>query len=166
MLYLESSDGFLPWSGEPLNSYRHPLNIEQLWTADELAAVGLYAPERPDVPAGKRVVSETVQRVGGVVKYVYQLEDVPEEFAALEPWQFWAVVNLPGSIGESNLRAAIGNLSNAVFRVVALAKLNNPPGGRYLRSDPLFNDAELMTALGINSAMIDTLWRQAEALNA
>lgn len=35
----------LPWSAdEPINGVRYPLNIETLWTDDELATVGLARP--------------------------------------------------------------------------------------------------------------------------
>lgn len=41
------------WSGEVIDSLRHPLNIETLWSAPELAAIGLkiYVPPAPTPPA-------------------------------------------------------------------------------------------------------------------
>lgn len=78
MLYREHPPGtFARWNGEPINGIAHPRSIEQRWSEAELAAAGLYVPVRPDVPEGKLVVSETVQRVEGVVQFVYELEDQP-----------------------------------------------------------------------------------------
>lgn len=78
-LYLENpANTFTVWAGEAIDDIRHPLNIEQLWTAEELAAVGLYLPADADaVPDGKMVTSTDVERVAGVVKYVNTLADAP-----------------------------------------------------------------------------------------
>ena len=73
-LYLEEG-GFQPWAGEPIDGIRYPINIEQLWTDDELAAINLYRPVVPAVPFGKVVTHKTVQRVDGVVTFVYTLND-------------------------------------------------------------------------------------------
>ena len=44
-LYKETPEGFSPWNpAEPINSARYPSNIGELWSAAELAALGLYAP--------------------------------------------------------------------------------------------------------------------------
>lgn len=77
MLYKETKDGFELWLGEPVNGVRHPPNVETLWTPAELEAVGLYKPVETPVPEGKAIVSETVARVDGVVRYVYTLTDAP-----------------------------------------------------------------------------------------
>lgn len=76
-LYLETAGVFSLWQGEPIDDVRYPLSIEQLWTAEELAAINLYVPADTVVPAGKTVVSTSVQRVGGVVTVVYELADTP-----------------------------------------------------------------------------------------
>lgn len=78
MLYLEQSPGnFAPWGGEPINAIRYPINIEQLWTAEDLATLGLYAPVNPGVPDGKVSTGQSVARVNGVVTIVHTLEDIP-----------------------------------------------------------------------------------------
>lgn len=77
MLYREVSDGFVPWDGSPINDIKYPLNIETLWNAQELAAIGLYLPVVPAIPEGTIVVGESVTRVNGVVTYIYALEDAP-----------------------------------------------------------------------------------------
>jgi hypothetical protein len=77
MLYLENpANTFTAWIGQDIDDVRHPLDIETKWTAEELAAIGLYAPARDEVPAGKLIAASTVQRVGGVVKFVDTYEDV------------------------------------------------------------------------------------------
>jgi hypothetical protein len=75
MLYLETLEGFSPWKGEPINGILHPRDIEQKWTASELAAVGLFAPLDPGVPADKTVVGSHVARVEDVVQWIYDLEN-------------------------------------------------------------------------------------------
>lgn len=81
MLYKETFlDTFVPWKGESILGTKHPLNIEELWTPAELAAKRLYVPADADpVPAGKIITDTTVQRVGGVAKYVYTLIDGPTQ---------------------------------------------------------------------------------------
>lgn len=78
-LYLEYEPGaFRAWNGEPIDGVTHPRDIEQMWSAGELEAMGLFVPAHAeDVPAGKQVTSTSVQRVAGVVRYVHVLEDVP-----------------------------------------------------------------------------------------
>lgn len=81
-LYLETPSGFVPWAGEAIgdgdDAVCHPRHIEQLWSAGALADWGLYVPVEADaVPEGKIVTGTTVQRVEGVVKFVYDLEDIP-----------------------------------------------------------------------------------------
>lgn len=80
MLYIENSPGsFAPWAGEAIFGVRHPLNIEQLWPAAQLAEVKLFAPAAADaVPDDKVSIGQTVQRVGGVVKYAHILANKPQ----------------------------------------------------------------------------------------
>lgn len=55
----------------------HPLAIEQLWSDDELAILKLYrAGPADDVPAHHRILSSAVRRVDGVVRWVYELEEI------------------------------------------------------------------------------------------
>lgn len=77
MLYRETHQGFTAWTGEPIGDIRYPYNIEELWTADELATIGLYKPVEPPVPVGQVVTGRTVQRVNGVVTFVYQTSAAP-----------------------------------------------------------------------------------------
>jgi len=77
MLYLETFHGFVPWTGQPINDVLHPREIEQRWTAAELAAIGLYSPAPgEEVPEGYRILNSTVARVEGEVRFVYDIEPV------------------------------------------------------------------------------------------
>lgn len=100
MLYREiEANLFSAWAGEPIPTVINvpvfeggeqvgleavaidmslPLNIEMLWSAEELAAYGLYLPAPAvDLPAGKVSTGQHVARVGGVVRFVDELEDIP-----------------------------------------------------------------------------------------
>lgn len=160
-LYIEVSPGvFEPWIGQPINGAKYPAN----WPREDLLALGLIEPVRPSVPAGKRVVSETAQRVAGVVKLQYTLEDLTEDelYPPLEKWKFWAVIELAGL--KPALLAAIESIPDATFKVLAKAKLEDPSGGTYNRSDPLFHNAYLQMQLGLTDVEIDDLWLQAGEL--
>lgn len=78
MLYIETQEGFDPWNGAPINGRKHALSIERDWTPQELAALNLYVPAEADpIPEGKFATETKVQRIGGVVKFVHTLEDIP-----------------------------------------------------------------------------------------
>lgn len=81
-LYLETSpDTFEFFDGSQLLGDGWRINAvaaETLWSDIDLAAVGLYKPAEADaVLPGKMVVSTSVQRVEGEVKYVHELADAP-----------------------------------------------------------------------------------------
>lgn len=87
MLYLETSKGFVEWTGQKIDGISHPLNIEDAWPEEDLAKLRLYKPVTPQVPEGKRIVGRTVGRENGVVTWIFQLEDAPPpepEKAAVE----------------------------------------------------------------------------------
>ena len=75
-LYLEERGNFRPWDGrEKIRNVTYQPNIGDLWSADELAAIGLYEPATPPIPVGKVIDSKRVQRVNGIVTYVYTFTD-------------------------------------------------------------------------------------------
>lgn len=167
-LYLETADGFVEWDGaRRISDVTYQPNIGDLWSPEELASIGLYAPVVPTVPTGKAVTGSKVQRVNGVVTYVFTLDDVPgaadAQFPPLQPWQFWSVIELSG-LGEQALYDAINAISDTEFKVKARRKLANPPAGVFRRSDPLFSNPFLMMQLGLNKEAIDALWAQGLAL--
>jgi hypothetical protein len=80
-IYREAPGPFPVWIGEAIDGITHPLNIEQLWSAQELEAIGLWRDDMiapaDDVPEGKVSTGRTVERVNGVVTFVHVLEDAP-----------------------------------------------------------------------------------------
>jgi len=80
-LYLENPPNtFSIWSGErlPTNGALYPIGIENSWSTSDLNEIKLFKPaDAVPVPAGKTVVSTTVQRVSGLVRYVNTLVNTP-----------------------------------------------------------------------------------------
>jgi hypothetical protein len=71
-----------PWLGEPLGDAEitHPLNIEDLWTDEELADWDLYRVAPFELPEGKRIIFDTpptYSMVDGVACVTFETEDVP-----------------------------------------------------------------------------------------
>ena len=64
------------WKGEKINGVSHPRNIAQLWTAEELAAVGLYHPvQAPSPEPHKNLTKEFVGIRNNVPTVVREYED-------------------------------------------------------------------------------------------
>jgi hypothetical protein len=169
MLYIEGPKGtFTYWSGQPIDGVVHPTSIETLWSKKDLEAAGLYTPITPPVPEGKNVVSftvcrvegvvVTVARVNGVVTKVYVLEDAPPEpLPNLQPYQFFAMLELSGF--KSALDAFVEGLPSPQ-NVIARAKLD--------RTLVFRRDNDLVLAaqqtLGLTDKQLDALWLQASAI--
>jgi hypothetical protein len=84
MLYRERSDGlFEPWLGQEIDGVWHSRNIEELWSAEALSAIGLYKPLVPTAPPGKRSASDYIARVDGVVQHVCEWVDIEPEDPAI-----------------------------------------------------------------------------------
>jgi len=157
-----------PLQGDEDGAYQLPRNAEAVFSRDDLAAYGLVAVTADPVPPGKRVASEELRDLNGAPHLSRTFEDIPppsqdEAFPPLEPWRFEAIVEISG-IGYDNLVATVRAHPDVFFRAKALAKLRNPPGGMFYRSDPLFADAALMAALKKTAADIDNLWLAALGL--
>lgn len=159
MLYLEGpKDVFTYWAGQPIDGVVHPASIETLWSKKDLEAAGLYTPITPPVPEGKNVASFTVGRVDGVVVKVYVLEDAPPEpLPNLQPYQFFAMLELSGF--KSALDAFVDGLPSPQ-NVIARAKLD--------RTLVFRRDNDLVLAaqqtLGLTDQQLDALWLQASAI--
>lgn len=160
------SNTFRPWTGHQIAGVSHPRNIEQLWTADELSAVGLWRDDMiaaaDAVPSGKYVVSTSVQRVSGVVKFVNELEDIPPppepkptDFP-LRPDQFYAMLDIANL--TDTVSAVIAAIPNEIERKIAKAKFERTPV--FYRDHPLF--AALKAGVGLTDAQIDAMWMQAK----
>lgn len=175
MLARETSpDTFEIWRGgsaEPLGELAAIIDaseVERLWGEDELASHGLHRVADPGIPPGFVATgAPTIERVNGAVSFVYQLAEAPpaepNDKPPLEPWRFWSILDIAGPGGDA-LRAVIGSHPDPMFRAMAKARLNNPPGGYFRRSDAMFANAELLGAMGMNAASVDALWDAGLAL--
>ncbi len=76
-LYRVENDKAVQWNGESINDVSHPRNIEQVWSDEELNAIGLYKLlPGDDIPAGKEIVSEVIGVVDGSPKIVRVFQDI------------------------------------------------------------------------------------------
>lgn len=160
-LYIETSNGvFSVWPGTPIDDIRHPINIEQLWSNSELNAIGLYIPAAAaTVPPSKVVVSTSVQRVDGVVKYVNVLEDKVEDPSnfVLNRIQFEFIISKLGLV--TAIDAAIEAMPESTDEEVnakIMARVLRQYGQDFERNHPLFT--ELAPLVGITSEQIDYMW--------
>jgi hypothetical protein len=85
----------------------------------------------------------------------------PQPLAPLDQWRFWSV--LEGAGLADTLWAAVDALPGPAA-TVARNKLRYPPGGRFDREDALFADPDLLSAMNLDAAGVDTLWRAGLAL--
>lgn len=158
-LYLEEQGTFHPWDGrEKIGGITYQPNIGDLWSEQELARLGLYEPVVPEVPVGKTVASKSVQRVNGVVTWVYVLDDGP--FSPLNRIQFEFMV------AKLNLGTAIDAAIEAMpegtdleQNTKIMARVLRQHGQTFERSHPLFT--ELAPAVGVTAEQIDAMWAQA-----
>lgn len=121
MLYIEDGGSFSPWRGAPIGSIRYPANIEALWSDDALADVGLYRPAATSVPNGKRIVSSSVERVDGVVRWLHVLEDIPAQTPADFPLsdRQLRIGLINSGISLGSIDTAIAAISDATQRAIA-----------------------------------------------
>ena len=161
-LYLEDGDAFREWDGtEKIGGITYQPNIGDLWLADELAAIGLYSPIEPEVPPGKIIAGKTVQRVAGVVTYVYSLDSVPMK--DLTRIQFRFMVKKLGVV--SAIEAAIAAMptdTEEEQNAQIMAETLWEDGQLFERSHPLFT--QLAPSVGLTSAQIDEAWALALAI--
>ena len=68
LAYLDANNNPVPWSGEPVDGVYYQLNVETLWTADQLTAVGLYPVHLFVVPPGQVIVGPATYTLSGVVR--------------------------------------------------------------------------------------------------
>ena len=120
------------WTGEPINDIRHPRNIEQLWSAAELAKIGLerYTPPKPEpVPADPMTL-------------------------AISRFQFKIAL---GEAGLAQVRKALAATADADTRHRLTIGLTDRE--YFLRDDPLIG--QIVTALGLTKKQADALWNRA-----
>ena len=91
LAYLDANNNPVPWSGEPVDGVYYQLNVETLWTADQLTAVGLYPVMLFVVPPGQVAVGQPTYRLIGIARtsgsYVVQelqTEPAPPPFLPID----------------------------------------------------------------------------------
>lgn len=162
MLYREiTPNTFAPWSGGAISEVVYPLAIETLWSAQELADIGLYVPVDPGVPEGKIATGFTVERVDGVVSKVYALEDAPPEpFGDLSRPAFIFMMGKLG-ITKQNVYDLIDQMPDGDEK--ALARIVFDDQQTFKRDNALL--ATLTAAAGLTSEQVDDAWRIGEGLS-
>jgi hypothetical protein len=78
----------------------------------------------------------------------------------LTRFQFKAALNLMGKTVADLEAAVAAGITDPVQKAFALAAISDPPGDTYQRNNPLFANADILTALGLTAAQIDTIWMQ------
>ena len=68
LAYFDANNDVVPWNGEPVDGIYYQLNVETLWTADQLTAVGLYPVIPFVVPPGRIIVGPAIYRLVGMPK--------------------------------------------------------------------------------------------------
>lgn len=167
MLYKETQEGFAPWNpAEPIGDVRYPPNIGQLWSAAELAALGLYAPAPADpTPEGKIATGTTVQRVGNVVKFVNTLADAPVPTPADTPLtmrQLRLGLLLIGGFSASFIQDAINAIPDATQRGVAQIWYDESATVEW--GHPMTQ--QLIAGAGLTTEQAAAMWTQAKDLDA
>jgi len=142
-----------PWQGEPLNDIRYQTNIADLWSDDELAAIGLVKPVPFVAPAGQVTVgSPTYQLVDGAVQEIYATAPAP---AAPTPTILKSVVT-------ARIIAAGNNVDGKAYIALAQAALlgNAAAFARWIAADqPSVNANDpdavaLVKGIGLDPAVI------------
>ncbi len=99
---LEYVSNSTPWTGEAINGVKHPRDIEQKWTAEELAAIGLRV-RPPPAPTAQDVVAERDRRLA--LGFDYDFEDergIHSIGTTKEDWVGWnEVINLANALIDS-----------------------------------------------------------------
>jgi hypothetical protein len=167
MLYKETIDGFTPWDPVlPINMIRYPQNIEQLWTTSALAEIGLYSPLSADpTPEGKIIISTSVQRVDGVVKFVNILEDAPIPTLSDTPLtmrQLRLGLLLIGGFPATFIQDAISAIPDTTDRGIAQIWYDESATVEW--EHPMTQ--QLIAAAGITTEQAAAMWMQAKDLAA
>jgi len=165
MLYKETAEGFTPWNPtEPIGGVRYPPNVGELWSAADLAKLGLYAPAPADpTPEDKIVTGTTVARVGGVVKFVNTLDDAPVPTPADTPLtmrQLRLGLLLIGGFPATFIQDAINAIPDATQRGVAQIWYDETSTVEW--EHPMTQ--QLIAAAGITTEQAAAMWMQAKDL--
>lgn len=167
-------DTLQPWNGERLSGIAYPANIEQLWTADELAAIGLAVPQPFTAPAGFHATGSPRYALDdGQVKTVYDTEpDVALVPETLTRWQFFTVAAMQAIISQDDALAAVqtGTLPKPFADFIATLPAEQQfPARMLLAGTSEFNRHHpfveaFLTAKGMTDVQADAIWIEGAAL--
>lgn len=166
-------DTLQPWAGERLNDVLYPGNIESLWSADDLAAIGLVTPVPFDLPEGFHIVGDArFELDGSIVRTVYDIaQDIPGVPEVLTRWQFFAVAAIFGLITQDEAQAALtGTLPQPFVDFITTLPEDQKPLARMLligtqefhRHHP-FVEA-FLHAKGMRDSQANAIWTQGATL--
>lgn len=165
MTLYNESNAFAAWRGEPINGVRYPLAISG-WPADDLEAIGLWrddmiAPADP-VPDGKVVLSRSVQRVSGVVRWVEEFGDAPEPGIYLPPLtaRQLRLGLIAAGVALSSVDGAIAAIEDPTDREIASVEWEY--ASQFERDHHLIE--MIGSALGMTIEQIDAAWLAAAGL--
>ena len=68
LAFIDANNNAVPWNGEPIEGEYHPLDIESLWTPDQLVATGLYPVHLFVVPPGRVGVGQPTYTLVGIAR--------------------------------------------------------------------------------------------------
>lgn len=172
MIY-NAHNAYARYVGEAVDGLILPGNVEAVWSAAELIAVGLWPASEiasaAPVPDGKISIGQHVEEIEGVPTFVLTLVDAPEpepeRLPDLKPYQFWAVMRATGH--EAGLRAWVDGLndeSSPTYDPLAWAHASAiiDFSLEYRRDHPLVEAARLV--IGVSETELDDLWRYAATL--
>jgi len=172
-MLFNAHNAYARYAGEPVSGLILPGNVQVIWSAAELIAIGLWpsteiAPADP-VPEGKVSIGQHVEEIEGVPTFVHELADAPEpepeRLPDLKPYQFWAVMRATGH--EAGLRAWVDGLNDendpsydplAWAHASAIIDFSL----EYRREHPLVEAARQV--MGVSETELDDLWRYAATL--
>ena len=107
LAYLDVNNNPVPWDGQPIDDIYYQLNVETLWTADQLTAAGLYPVHLFVVPPGQVAVGQPTYRLVGIARtsgsYVVQTlqtEPAPPPFLPIDAADDAAAAAAGVSIGQ------------------------------------------------------------------
>lgn len=84
-MLMQKVDGeWTPWNGEVIDNTIYPLNIETLWTDEELAKIGLFPLTNADIPLNKVATDWRIEDVEGEPVRTPTLIDTPKPVPTLE----------------------------------------------------------------------------------
>lgn len=156
---------FASWQGEPINDVRHPLSISG-WPDADLEAIGLWRDDMIApadlVPEGKIVISRSIQRVGGIVKWVNELADAPDPEIHLAPLtaRQLRLGLIAAGVTLSSVDSAIAVIPDPTEREIATVEWEY--ASQFERDHSLIE--QIGDALGMTVEQIDAAWLTAMEL--